>query len=277
MQNDPVNFTDPSGLNMSAGGCSAEFSYEQCGGDSAFWDGATSGGYGFGDGYAWDQIAYGNLPANLREGQDRYLDSINTALYGDSGAMNFDIHYRLYADGSLWANFNIGVTVGGSLSSWQRANDRWTNRIYGALDAISGGAVRWAGEVDRSRGIENGNVNLDGADAQNGASVGTVAGVLIPGPGGKVGAVKSLKPIVIGETMTRVINFAKANGATWYKAWGTNPANWLRNNMQWLRRQMQQGRTIIDIGTDPLRPTRSPYYRAERNLLERNGYPTRRP
>ena len=66
VQNDPINFVDPSGLNASSSGCNAEFSYEQCGGDAGFW----GGGWG-----NWFAI-YGGMSA----GELRY-ESIRTTGY----------------------------------------------------------------------------------------------------------------------------------------------------------------------------------------------------
>lgn len=101
-------------------------------------------------------------------------------------------------------------------------------------------------------------------------STATAIGMAVPLPGGKVKAGK----VVIGETMDRVIPMAKNLGADWYKATGTNAANFLRNNMQWLRRQMKKGKEICDAGLDKLRKNRSPNYKAEKELLEKHNYPT---
>ncbi|MEJ7712980.1 MAG: RHS repeat-associated core domain-containing protein [Pyrinomonadaceae bacterium] len=79
-QNDPVNFTDPSGLQM--GGCSAEFSYASCGGDGGFWGGGglgSGGGGGFGDDVAAGQDLAG-MPANVRQAILRYEFNVNNAL-----------------------------------------------------------------------------------------------------------------------------------------------------------------------------------------------------
>ena len=36
---------------------------------------------------------------------------------------------------------------------------------------------------------------------------------------------------------------------------------------------MREGKEIIDIGTDPTRAVRSPWYQLEKQLIERRGYP----
>ena len=86
------------------------------------------------------------------------------------------------------------------------------------------------------------------------------------------------KAIVIGENMKdRVIPMAEKLGADYYKVRSQNEDNWLKNNMRWLNERMKEGREIIDIGPDPNRPTRSPYYEAEKRLLEKANYPVKKP
>jgi RHS repeat-associated protein len=60
VQNDPVNFTDPTGLMA----CGAEFSYSECGGGGGFWGGAG----GFGGHVAQYNREYGGLPPNIVSG-----------------------------------------------------------------------------------------------------------------------------------------------------------------------------------------------------------------
>jgi RHS repeat-associated protein len=69
VSNDPVNFVDPSGLNAS--GCSAEFSYSQCGGDDGFWSG------NFGNGVAIFNDVFGGMPEHTGEFLARHLVSVN--------------------------------------------------------------------------------------------------------------------------------------------------------------------------------------------------------
>jgi RHS repeat-associated protein len=100
-------------------------------------------------------------------------------------------------------------------------------------------------------------------------------------PAGIIKACKAVKggkpPIVIGENMKdRVIPIAEELGADYYKPRSQIVDNWLKNNMRWLNEKMKEGREIIDIGPDPNRPTRSPYYEAEKRLIEKANYPLKK-
>jgi len=103
---------------------------------------------------------------------------------------------------------------------------------------------------------------------------------VLPGPDlGKVWRIgRRLPPIVIGENMKdRVIPYAREIGATWYKPRpGVPPDRWLKNNERAVKRWMREGREIIDIGIDPRRSRRSPYYEMEKRVLEEAGYPITR-
>ncbi|GEM_PF-6107935 len=84
---------------------------------------------------------------------------------------------------------------------------------------------------------------------------------------------KPLKPIVLGETMSRRVEpVAKKLGAHTFNPRSKNPARWKPNQRQWIRRQIKSGRDIYDIGTDRLRPSRSEYYAIERSELIKAGY-----
>ncbi len=88
----------------------------------------------------------------------------------------------------------------------------------------------------------------------------------------------SKKPIVIGENMKdRVIPAAKELGADVYEPRSKIKESWLKNNVLWLKQKMKEGREIIDIGPDPKRPVRSPFYEAEKQLIEKSKYPTTKP
>jgi len=85
-------------------------------------------------------------------------------------------------------------------------------------------------------------------------------------------AAKSGKPpIVIGENMARVREYANRIGGQAYRPWRNEPFDFelaLRRNERWIRDQMGQGREIIDIGPDFARRAatgrRSPFYEMER-------------
>ena len=72
--------------------------------------------------------------------------------------------------------------------------------------------------------------------------------------------------IVIGETMTRVLDFAAATGAIPFTfsgdyTWGKNAS--------WLTGAVGEGYGIIDKATDPLREVPSEAYAKELDLLGR--------
>lgn len=70
-QNDPVNFVDPSGLAESWNFCSAQYSFEECGGASGFWGGE------FGGHVAEFNRLYEGIPEHARESYTRYLAGVN--------------------------------------------------------------------------------------------------------------------------------------------------------------------------------------------------------
>ncbi|MGH7653538.1 MAG: hypothetical protein ACREN6_02640 [Gemmatimonadaceae bacterium] len=80
--------------------------------------------------------------------------------------------------------------------------------------------------------------------------------------------------VVIGETMDRVRAAAlDASAGVFEKAPGATAQEIYKANMSWLRGAMHEGKEVIDIGTDLGRGERSPWYRLEKELLERRGYP----
>ena len=98
------------------------------------------------------------------------------------------------------------------------------------------------------------------------------------------------KSIVIGEGMQDIKTVAKqlqSEGidAKWYQAWSKNfPDNRpmtpdelnsaLARNQRWIDSKIKQGYDIYDIGTDPLRTTRSPFYELEQSQINKYQYPT---
>jgi hypothetical protein len=86
------------------------------------------------------------------------------------------------------------------------------------------------------------------------------------------------KAIVIGETMDRVRDAAKAMDAQAYRPWRIfppDPAKAMARNEKWIRRKMKQGCEIIDIGINPTRPGgRSPFYEMEKRVIGDANYPT---
>jgi RHS repeat-associated protein len=98
------------------------------------------------------------------------------------------------------------------------------------------------------------------------------------------------KVIVVGEGMDRVKKAVrdlrkKGVDARWYQAWGKNfpagrpmtPAEMnaaLRRNKRWLKSKIKQGYGVFDIGVDPGRSNRSPFYAMEKQVLSDASYPT---
>jgi RHS repeat-associated protein len=114
VQNDPVNFVDPTGLVDTGNFCSAQYSFTECGGR-----GGIHGGY-FGGNYAEYRREYGSLPPHIVEGMREYNERVGNARGGNGFLtneevirdLNFDIHYGYNPDGSVWTDFNIDITIG---------------------------------------------------------------------------------------------------------------------------------------------------------------------
>ena len=77
--------------------------------------------------------------------------------------------------------------------------------------------------------------------------------------------------IVIGENMARVGKYAAEIGAETFKPAAQGFINIMRENAAWLRGKIEEGYKIIDIGIDAARTNRSPFYAAERKIVERTG------
>lgn len=84
-------------------------------------------------------------------------------------------------------------------------------------------------------------------------------------------------PIIVGENMTRVHEYAKRVGGHAYRAWSNDPFDFelgMRRNPRWIRDQMRAGREVIDIGPDFARRAAtgrsSLFYEMERTRLR--GY-----
>jgi hypothetical protein len=99
------------------------------------------------------------------------------------------------------------------------------------------------------------------------------------------------KTIVIGETMDAVkkaVQELREQGidAKWYQAWGKNfpkgrlmtPAEMeaaLERNARWIESKIKEGVQIYDIGIDPKKATRSPFYQREKEVLQKHNYPVK--
>jgi hypothetical protein len=111
-----------------------------------------------------------------------------------------------------------------------------------------------------------------------------------PGKSGTALASRSAtgrKAVVLGEGMGPVRDAAKglqSHGinAKWYQAWGKNfPKNRpmtgaeleaaLTRNARWIRSKIKDGYDLYDIGADPTRSVRSPFYELEQRIIRQLG------
>jgi RHS repeat-associated protein len=94
------------------------------------------------------------------------------------------------------------------------------------------------------------------------------------GAAGVEGTVESTGRIVIGETGKRVARYAEQVGADFFKpSEGAALRQTYEENMRWLRTALREGKEVLDIGVDPARELRGWFYRLEKELIERRGYP----
>ena len=88
------------------------------------------------------------------------------------------------------------------------------------------------------------------------------------------------RSVVIGEGMDAIKETARKRGAKWYQAWSKffSKENFdleksLERNKRWIERKIEEGYDFYDIGIDPSRDRRSPFYQLEKSVLEEHGYP----
>jgi hypothetical protein len=98
--------------------------------------------------------------------------------------------------------------------------------------------------------------------------------LLFVAPEARAAAAAGEELVVIGETMVRVRAVASELGAQVFErpAAATTMRETWEANSSWLRSAMRDNKTIIDIGVDPARDTRSLFYRAEKALIQQRGY-----
>ncbi len=75
--------------------------------------------------------------------------------------------------------------------------------------------------------------------------------------------------------MEDIKRIAKTKNAKWYQVWNKNftPDNFnleksLERNRLWINKKMDQGYRIYDVGIDPIRRIRSPFYKLEKELIK---------
>jgi hypothetical protein len=103
-------------------------------------------------------------------------------------------------------------------------------------------------------------------------------------------ATSATKAVVIGEGMPDIKTVVKqlqteGTDAKWYQAWHKNfpddrPMTSAEfsaakaRNQRWIDSKIKQEYDIYDIGIDPLRTSRSPFYEVEQSIVDKYGYPT---
>jgi hypothetical protein len=168
---------------------------------------------------------------------------------------------------SMVASLYVGAKVGNNetVKSKERAI---TRGIISKVEGFAGQVREWFGG-GRQRTYDIGERTPEGRLA--GVGPGTP-------PKGFESSESKPKKIVIGENMSeRVIPFAERIGADYYKPRATNKDNFIRNNKKWIQTQMRQGKEIVDLGVDPQRSVRSPYYEMEVGAIKKRSYPTSNP
>lgn len=170
---------------------------------------------------------------------------------------------------SLYKNIQSGNYLGAALDGVGVVADG----VSLALPFVPGGAGA------TFKAIRTADAVADGAKATKEATQVAKAG--------KEATETSKKAIVIGEGMRDIKTVAKqlqveGVNAKWYSAWGKNfPKDRIMTdvelaaakarNARWIKSKMKAGYDIYDIGIDPLRIERSPFYQLEKDILQ--NYP----
>jgi RHS repeat-associated protein len=133
---------------------------------------------------------------------------------------------------------------------------------------------------------------FEGDEYSQGMLIGQAVVILVTKKAGapKATLIGGERAIVLGEGMGAVKSSAKALqsqgvNAKWYQAWSKNfPKNRLmtpteldaalNRNSRWLNNKINQGYKIYDIGIDPTRGIRSPFYELEQSILRQRQYPS---
>ena len=139
----------------------------------------------------------------------------------------------------------------------------------GLGDAVTFGATDWV----RDKMGTNDVVDKDGA-AYFGGQVSAVLATAGVGLAAAGASEARAGKVVIGETMTRVRAAAASHGAETFETGARTAKGIWKANSTWLRKAMRDGKEIVDIGKDATRAKPSPFYEAEKALIESRGYPT---
>ena len=180
---------------------------------------------------------------------------------------------------TLWDIANIVADI----YAIKREGLTWGNGVALLLDVVGlvGPGIPAAGGMVRGRKVVKAVTEVAGhadeaADALRAADEAKDAWRRVENTAEVVG---SKPPIVIGENMTRVREYANQIGGHAYRPWRNDPFDFdlaLQRNERWIKDQMRQGREIVDIGPDFARRAdtgrRSPFYELERRLLREWNY-----
>ena len=195
-QNDPVNFVDPEGLMP----CGVEYSFSDCGGGGGFW----GGGGGFGGHIGAHNREFGGMPPNIVSGMQNHNERTYNAIGGYGYITNAEVRQitaqvwvqdpetgqMVPAGSAVWAEEGAWHDRGflGQVGLWSRGFANTTT--MGLVDLIERKLGRLSPEEEewlKTSEVHNG-----------GANTGAVAGIFIPGPGGKLKLARLIRKNVVG-------------------------------------------------------------------------------
>jgi RHS repeat-associated protein len=201
VENDPVNFVDPDGLNE----CSAEFSYEQCGGNNEFWN--NQNGL-FGNNFAYYHQTYGGMSESVATGLRLHLERVSNSINGYGFITSQEYRARSasvilfhpsigywYAGGTVWSE---DTEMGNFIREMQRRTAPMAQVSEGFMSGVTDGISDLLDQRD-SR------ANRNTAAFAIGAGIGAVAAALLPGPG----KVKALQLVTKSRTANRGLAIAE--------------------------------------------------------------------
>ena len=256
VSNDPVNMSDPSGLDPTA--CFFNAGQSSCsvsgGGGGGGYIGSP--GYRGGGGLREGPWGLGSIGSSQHMGQAElaYEYRVNNSFYGggSGGGEEFPIYYLLSGDGSLWTHFSLSSTTTARLA-WQErgAVGDFGFRLGGFANGVTGGFVNW---VHRRMGRldEGGQAWLESqSEYSNAATAGVVVSAILPIPGpGKLSLAKTLTGhaalrLATREThvTSRMIQVALSKGQRFY-----DPKNGTINYI--LRGGFASGKDLL-VGRNP--------------------------
>lgn len=201
VSNDPLNSVDPSGML----GCSAEYSYSQCGGDAGFWGGK------FGDDVAADSQYHGDTPFRSSS-YGLHLQRVTNAQGGngfrtsaeveeEAAVAMFDIFYGDYDEST--PQDAAPEFYGGAIPEIYSFAGVATSRINrlrdihaGMVDNVTFGQFSRAQNAVSQFLFGTDIVKTDTKEYQDTDTVVAIGMVVLPGPGGKA---KLLNVSVIGN------------------------------------------------------------------------------